>query len=187
VSKDEDYKEAMKSLEKNEENLYDTLSQEEGVLYHGARFWVPSGLRTSVLESEYDSKVAGHMVQDKTKELIRRNVCWPKMNEDIIQYVQSCPDCQKNKAMKAMRHKSYGLLQPLELAYSPWKSRAMDFITDLPLSEGCDQLWVIIDRFTKMAHFIPLKKKNKKAEDLTEVFTREIWKWHSIPADIVSD
>jgi hypothetical protein len=45
----------------------------------------------------------------------------------------------------------------------------MDFITDLPLSEGCDQLWVIIDRFTKMAHFIPLKKKIKKGEDLAEV------------------
>jgi hypothetical protein len=150
----------MKSLEKHEENIYDTLSQEEGVLYQRARLWVASCLKTSVLESEYDSKVAGHMGQDKTKELIRRNFCWPKMNKDIIQYVQSCPNCQKNKAM---RHKSYGLLQPLELAYSPWKSIAMDCITDLPLSEGCAQLWVIIDRFTKMAHFIPLKKKNKKA------------------------
>jgi hypothetical protein len=74
----------MKSLEKNEENTHDTLSQEEVVLYHRARLWVPCGLRTSVLESEHDSKVAGHMGQDKTKELIRRNFWWPKMNEDII-------------------------------------------------------------------------------------------------------
>jgi hypothetical protein len=77
----------MKSLEKNEENSHDTLSQEEGVLYHHARLWVPCGIRTSVLESEHDSKVADHMGQDKTKELIRRNIWWPKMNEDIIQYV----------------------------------------------------------------------------------------------------
>jgi hypothetical protein len=68
--KDEDYKEAMKTLEKNEENSHDTLSQEEGVLYHRARLWVPCSIRTSVLESEHDSKVAGHMGQDKTKELI---------------------------------------------------------------------------------------------------------------------
>jgi hypothetical protein len=45
----------------------------------------------------------------------------------------------------------------------------MDFITDLPLSEECDQIWVIIDRYTKIAHFIPLKKKNKKAEDLAKI------------------
>jgi hypothetical protein len=63
----------------------------------------------------------------------------------------------------------------------------MDFITDLPLSEGCDQLWVIIDRYTKMAHFIPLKKKNKKGEDLATIFAREIWRLHGIPADIISD
>jgi hypothetical protein len=57
----------------------------------------------------------------------------------------------------------------------------------LTLSEGCDQLWVIINRFTKMAHFIPLKKNNTKPEDLGAVFTREIWKLHCIPAIIISD
>jgi hypothetical protein len=82
--KDEDYKEAMKSLEKNEENSHDTLSQEEGVLYYRPRLWVPCGIRTRILESEHDSKVAGHMGEDKMKELIRRNFWWPKMNEDII-------------------------------------------------------------------------------------------------------
>jgi hypothetical protein len=114
VSKGEDYKEAMKSLEKDEENIPFTLSQEERVLYHRTRLWVPCGLRTSILESEHDSKVAGHMGEDKTKELIWRNFGWPKMNEDIIQYIQSCPEYQKNKAA---RHKSYGLLQPVEPAY----------------------------------------------------------------------
>jgi hypothetical protein len=63
----------------------------------------------------------------------------------------------------------------------------MDFITDLPLSEGYDQLWMIINRYTKMAHFIPLKKKNKKPEDLGTIFAREIWRLHGIPADIISD
>jgi len=61
----------------------------------------------------------------------------------------------------------------------------MDFITELPLSEGCDQLWVIIDRFTKMAHFLPLKEK--PAADLAKIFAREIWRHHGTPTDIVSD
>jgi hypothetical protein len=63
----------------------------------------------------------------------------------------------------------------------------MDFITDLPLSEDCDQLWVIIDRFMKMAHFIPLKKDQKTAEHLVKIFARKIWRFHGIPTDIISD
>jgi len=61
----------------------------------------------------------------------------------------------------------------------------MDFITELPKSKECDQLWVIIDRFTKMAPFIPLREKT--AADLAVVFAREIWKHHGLPTDIVSD
>jgi hypothetical protein len=77
------------------------------------------------------------MGQDKMKELIRRNFWSPKMKVEIIQYVQSCPECHK---IKAAKHKSYGHLQPLEPGYSRWKSIAMDCITDLALSKGGDQL-----------------------------------------------
>jgi len=75
------------------------------------------------------------------------------MNERIIDFVRSCPKCQQNKAS---RHPPYGLASPLEFPYAPWQSIAMYFITELPASEGCDQLWVVIVRFTKMAHFILL-------------------------------
>jgi uncharacterized protein with PQ loop repeat len=63
----------------------------------------------------------------------------------------------------------------------------MDFIIDLPLSEDCDQLWVIVDRFTKMADFIPLKKDQKIAEHLVRIFACEIWSFHGILIDIISD
>jgi transposase InsO family protein len=106
------------------------------------------------------------------------------MDETIIDYVQSCTECQKDKTA---RHQKYGLLQPLELPYAPWQSIAMDFITDLPESSGCDQLWVVVDRFTKMAHFIPLQNDGKTTEDLARIFAREIWKLHGLPTDIVSD
>jgi hypothetical protein len=106
------------------------------------------------------------------------------MDEDIVKYIQACVECQRNKSA---RHKSYGLLQPLELAYALWQSIAMDFITDLLLSNGCDQLWVVIDRYTKMSHFIPLKKNSKKAPDLAVIFAKEIWRLHGLPSDIISD
>jgi hypothetical protein len=63
----------------------------------------------------------------------------------------------------------------------------MDFITDLPESRGYTELWVVIDRFTKMAHFIPLAKGSKTAEDLARIFAKEIWRLHGLPKDIVSD
>jgi len=63
----------------------------------------------------------------------------------------------------------------------------MDFITELPLSDDCDQLWVIIDCFTKMAHSLPLRKEGKMAADLVVIFAREVWRFHGTPTDIVSD
>jgi len=154
----------------------------DDLLYRRKQLWVPAQLVPQVMESEHDTKVAGHMGQDKTIELIRRNFWWPKMNERITDFVRSGPECQKNKAS---RHQPYGLSSPLELPYAPWQSIAMDFITDLPTSEGCDQLWVMIDRFTKMAHFLPLKEKT--AADLARTFAKVVWRFHGLPTDIVSD
>ena len=162
------------------------LELQDKLVYRKGLLWVPADtdLIQKILESEHDTKVAGHMGQDKTIELIRRNFWWPKMDELIIDFVRSCTKCQRNKTA---RHQPYGLLHPLELPYAAWQSLAMDYIIDLPESESCDQLWVVIDRFTKMAHFIPLPKERKKATDLAITFAREIWKHHGLPSDIVSD
>jgi hypothetical protein len=78
---------ALQSLGKDDEKTETTLHQEEGVLYRKLNLWVLCSLRVRVLQSEHDSKVAGHMGQDKIKELIRQNFWWPKMNEEIIKYV----------------------------------------------------------------------------------------------------
>ena len=63
----------------------------------------------------------------------------------------------------------------------------MDFITDLPLSNGYNSIWVIVDPFSKMAHFIPLKANRKKTDDLIKIFAREYWRLYRIPIDIISD
>jgi len=158
------------------------LELKDDLLYRKSILWVPQGIVQRILESEHDTKVVGHMGQDKTIELIRRNFWWPKMKERIVDFVRSCPECQQNKVS---RHQPYRLSSPLELPYAPWQSITMDFITKLPLSEGYDQLWVIIDPFTKMGHFIPLREKT--AADLAVTFAREVWKHHGLPTDIVAD
>jgi len=159
-----------------------TLRIQDELLYRKDMLWVPEELIREIMESEHNTKVASHMGQGKTIELIPRNFWWPKMNEQIIDFVRSCPECQRNKVS---RHQPYGLSSPLELHYAPWQSIAMDFITDLPLSNKCDQLWVIIDRFTKMAHFVPLQEKT--SADLAVIVAKEIWRLHGLTTDIVSD
>lgn len=157
---------------------------EDGLLYRKNRLWVPTALQKEVLESEHDTKVAGHMGMDKTLELITRHFWWPGIEGGVREYVRSCLECQKNKAP---RHAPFGPLRPMELHYQPWKTVAMDFITDLPLSNGCDSIWVMVDPFTKMAHFVPLKVEGKKTDDLICIFAREYWRLHGVPLDIISD
>src|SRR5690606_28404660 len=82
-------------------------------------------------------------------------------------------------------HKRFGLLKPLEVPFAPWTSISMDFITGLKESSGFTQIWVIVDRFSKMSHFIPLPM-NAKTRDLARIFLREIWKLHGLPSSIVS-
>lgn len=88
----------------------------------------------------------------------------PKMDADI-NYTQSCPECQQDKSC---RHRKYGLLSSLELLHALWKSIAMDFITHLPESMSYTELWVVIDRFTKLAHFTPLSSGGSLAKDFSE-------------------
>jgi len=187
--KDEAYEQARKQEAATEDpspkdRKAKEVSCENDLLYRRNRLWVPKGLVQRIMESEHDTKVARHMGQDKIIELIRRNFWGPKMNERIIDFVRSCLECQQNKVSW---HQPYGLSSLLELPYAPWQSIAMDFITELPASEGHDQLWVIIDRFTKMAHFLPLRTEGKTAADLAVIFAREVWKYHGLPTNIVSD
>ena len=184
---DEKYLETIRVLLAGEskDKINKNLSTQDNLLWYDGRLFIPEDtkLRLELLENDHDSRIAGHWGQDKTLELMTRNWYWPKMDETVNDYVRSCDACQRNKSR---RHKRFGLLQPLELAYSPWTSISMDFITELPTSAGCTQIWVIVDRFTKMAHFIPLKT-DANAEELARVFVREIWRLHGLPENIVSD
>ena len=71
-----------------------TMESRDRLLYQRNLLWVPEGMMQQILESEHDSRIAGHIGQDKTIELIRRNFWGPKMNERIFDFVRSCPSCQ---------------------------------------------------------------------------------------------
>jgi len=68
----------------------------------------------------------------------------------------------------------------------PWPAIFMDFIVEVPKSEGYTKIWVMVDRFSKMAHFIPLKTKEYIKEQALR-FVKEIWRHYGRPESIVSD
>jgi len=70
--------------------------------------------------------------------------------------------------------------------YSAWTSISTDFITELPESQRKTQIMVVVDQFTKMAHFIGLQE-NATATDVADTFLQEVWKHHGLPAEIISD
>jgi hypothetical protein len=155
---------------------------EDGLLYYKHRLVIPQAMRETVLEAEHDSKVAGHWGAGKTVEIVSKNFYWPGMETQVRQYVHEGDSCQRNKAS---RHRRNGLLHSLELPSSPWSSISMDFITDLPESEGCRTIWVIVNCFTNMAHFVALKEKTAAA--VARQLVNHIWKLHGLPDDIVLD
>lgn len=161
------------------------LTVKDGDVFYKERWYIPNHreLKLKILSSLHDSKIAGHFGQFKTAERLRALFYWPKMDDDMEEYVRSCDTCQRDKAS---RHKKYGMLQPLEVPYTPRSSISMDFIVSLPESEGYTRIWVIVDRFTKMSHFIPLKTR-ATIEELAHIFLREIWRLHGLPEEIISD
>jgi len=121
--KDEAYQKAKKEAALEEPSLKDRKVKEgiqqlrEGLLYRGNLLWALEGIVLQILESEHDTKVEGHTGEDETIELVQRNFWWPKMNKRIIDFIGSCPECQKNKAVW---HRTFSQSSPLELPYAPW-------------------------------------------------------------------
>jgi len=182
---DQTYSATLKALLKGDSKVDTNFSIEKDLLLYKNRWYIPKdeGLRRTIIEEEHDSKIAGHFGTYKTIGRVRANFYWPKMDENITEYVRSCNVCQRNKVI---RHKKFGLLEPLEVPMRPWTAISIDFIVGLPKSDVYTKIWVIVDRFSKMAHFIPLRME-EHIKELALTFVKEIWRLHGLPESIVSD
>jgi len=155
----------------------------EGLLFYRKLIYVPVKLRNKIISIHHDSLTAGHFGYLKNRELISRNFIWLNMVSDIINYISTCSVCC---SAKDERHKPYGLLVPLPTPKKPWSSISLDFITDLPKSKNKTVVMVIVDRFSKMAHFIPFRML-PTAQIAADVFLQEIFRLHGLPDEIISD
>ncbi|GJW93492.1 putative reverse transcriptase domain-containing protein [Tanacetum coccineum] len=150
------------------------------------RVWLPlfRGLRGLIMLESHKSKYYIHPGSDKMYDDLRKLYWWPNMKADIATYVSKCLTCAK---VKAEHQKPSGLLQQPEIPIWEWERITMDFITKLPRTpSGYDSIWVIVDRLTKSAHFIPMNEKYKM-EKLTRLYLKEIGCRHGVPVSIISD
>jgi hypothetical protein len=109
---------------------------------------------------------------------------WYVMKRDIVEYVSLCDTYQ---GVKAEHQRLAGLLQTLKIPEWKWEEIRMDFIVGLPRTQATyDSIWVIVDRLTKVAHFIPVKTTYLGAK-LTELYMSRIVCLHGVPKKIVSD
>jgi hypothetical protein len=109
---------------------------------------------------------------------------WYGMKRDIAEYVSLCDTCQR---VKAEHQRPAGLLQLLKIPEWKWEEIKMDFIVGLPRTHSrYDSIWVIVDRLTKVAHFIPVKTTNLGAK-LAELYMSQIVCLHRVLKKIVSD
>ncbi|GJR26578.1 putative reverse transcriptase domain-containing protein [Tanacetum coccineum] len=126
----------------------------------------------------------GTMVSTKMYRDLKQYFWWNGMKQDVATFVSKCMTCQQ---VKIEHQRASGLLQPLEIPMWKWDEISMDFVTGLPTTQKRhDAIWVVVDRLTKSAHFLPIRK-NYGISKLAEIFQQEIVRLHGTPTSIVSD
>ncbi|GJT19934.1 putative reverse transcriptase domain-containing protein [Tanacetum coccineum] len=150
------------------------------------RSWLPlfGNLRDLIMHESHKSKYSIHPGSDKMYQDLKKLYWWPNMKAIIAEYVGKCLTCSR---VKAECQKPSGLLIQLEIPTWKWERITMDFVTKLPkTSSGHDTIWVIVDRLTKSAHFIPTRATDSM-ETLTRLYIKEIVSQHGVPISIISD
>jgi hypothetical protein len=158
----------------------------DGSLRCGDRLCVPNveGLREEILREAHNTPYAVHPGSTKMYKDLKQSLWWPNMKREVADFVAKCLVCQQ---VKAEHQRPAGTLQPLPIPKWKWENITMDFIVGLPKTlSGNDALWVIVDRLTKSAHFLPVSI-TVTPERLAKMYVKEIVRLHGVPLSIVSD
>ncbi|GJY14754.1 putative reverse transcriptase domain-containing protein [Tanacetum coccineum] len=158
----------------------------DGTLCLNGRSWLPcyGDLRTVIMHESHKSKYSIHPGSEKMYQDMKKLYWWPNMKADIATYVSKCLTCAK---VKAEHQRPSGLLVQPEIPQWKWDNITMDFVTKLPKSsQGYDTIWVIVDRLTKSAIFVPMRETDPM-EKLARMYLKEVVTRHGIPVSIICD
>ncbi|GJU78674.1 RNA-directed DNA polymerase [Tanacetum coccineum] len=127
--------------------------------------------------------IAGHFGCDKTLALLREQFYWSKMEHDVNRLLERCRTCHISKTHSS----NVGLYTPLSVPVAPWEDVSLDFVLGLPRTQRAkDSVMVVVDRFLKMAHFVPCSK-TFDASQVARLYFAEIVKLHGVPKTLTSD
>ena len=156
-----------------------------GLLRLDDRIYAPdtNDLCLRVLHYKHDHPLAGHFGQNHTLELVRHKYTWPGVRTLVKDYVSSCTSCGR---AKAPRHRPYGLLKQLPIPTHPWHSISMDFIKQLPSSDGFTSILVVVDHLLKQGIFIPTYDTITSPE-LAKLFVAHVFSKHRVPSHVTSN
>nr|GFA37169.1 putative reverse transcriptase domain-containing protein [Tanacetum cinerariifolium] len=158
----------------------------DGTQYLNSRSWIPcyGDLRTVIMHESHKSKYSIHPGSDKMYQDMKKLYWWPNMKANIATYVRKCLTCAK---VKAKHQRSSGLLVQPKIPIWKWDNITMDFVTKLPKSpQGYDTIWVIVNRLTKSAIFVPMRETDP-LEKLAKLYLKEVVARHGIAISIICD
>ncbi|GJV72513.1 putative reverse transcriptase domain-containing protein [Tanacetum coccineum] len=158
----------------------------DGTLCLNNRSWLPcyGDLRTLIMHESHKLKYFVHPSSDKMYQDMKQLYWWPNMKADISTYVSKYLTCLK---VKVEHQKPSGLLVQPEIPQWKWDNITMNFVTKLPKTpSGYDTIWVIVDRLTKSAHFLPIRE-NDTMDKLAKLYLKEVVTRHEIPVSIICD
>jgi hypothetical protein len=157
---------------------------QEGLLFRGNQLCILNcSMRENLMKEKHSGGLAGHFGHDKTFAKLRESYFWLGMREDVNRFVDRCQICHH---LKGRKHNA-GFYQRLPIPERPWEAISMDFVLGLPRKKrGFDSIFVVVDMFSKMAHFIPFQKTSD-ASHIAKLFFKEIVRLHGLLKSIVSD
>ena len=189
-SKDQLCRETLKQLDEGErvsrKLSLGHCSQNQGLLCYQNRFWIPESMRTDLIKEVHTQPLVGHPGVAKTLALLKRQFYWPRMDKEVLRYVNNCHDCRRAKAFTDTYN---GVLIPLPIPQQPWQDLSLDFVTGLPTDQGQDTILVVVCRLTKERHYIPCSGADSgtTAEATARLFVQHIIRLHGLPDTVISD
>lgn len=157
----------------------------QGVIKYRGRIWVGNNhtIQIKILQSLHSGPLGGHSGFPATYKRIHNLFAWPGQKQMIKKFVAECTVCQQ---AKPERVKYPGLLQPLPIPKFAWQLVSLGFVEGLPTSHHFNCILVVVDKFSKYAHFIPLKHPFT-AFQVAMAYMDNIFKLHGLPEAIISD
>ncbi|GJY33179.1 putative reverse transcriptase domain-containing protein [Tanacetum coccineum] len=158
----------------------------DGALCLNNQSWIPcfGDLRALIMHESHKSKYSIHPGLDKMYQDVKKLYWWPIMKAKIATYVSKCLTCAK---VKIEYQKPSGMFVQPKILQWKWENITIDFVTKLiKMAAGQDTIWVIVDRLTKFAHFLPMREDDM-LEKLTRQYLKEVVSRHGVPLLIISD